>query len=484
MRDGANDVLHLWGGAAGEPDADRVAVAGFRARHDSRGPDVVVTPSYWGGRRRELLAEALLEQGVDAHITDIATDLMAGEPPVTEHCVLVELEPRRMCASRLDYGAGLADSRLVHASGDRLAAIFGATADLLADVSATPSGDSPGTSGDDGEGASAPAGAAGGVRCAGDVFAGNVEFIIAGGAGYLDVVDDVVAGLRRRGHLVYPVPVGELGRVTEPPPEAYPPLAMPPVGLPASGDGAPSPGLPAGGRVRGAVDEPLDIGALRTRAKAGLAASESNRLRAPAGVLAGAMVVAAALIVVVMVTSGGQRPGVVGGEGAGADAVAAAAAGGAGGDGAGAADEAAREPDPPGHVLRHNGIQVTLPMGWRLDDTARPDVLVAVDGGPMRILVTAATVAEGMTLDVLEDGLVARVAGDPTADRVRRDVIDGLEVVVHEERPGDGSVVLWQHRIVGASQLSVGCQWRDATIPQLRPVCGRALRTAGVAEGP
>ena len=64
-------------------------------------------------------------------------------------------------------------------------------------------------------------------------------------------------------------------------------------------------------------------------------------------------------------------------------------------------------------------------------------------------------------------------------DGVRHEVI--VASTSSLRRPPDGSVVLWQHKLVDGWQVSVGCQFRGATIPQVRPVCGRALRSAAVA---
>lgn len=485
----ADATLHLWGPAAVEPDAFDRVIAAHRARHAGRAPQLAVTPSHWGGRRRELLARALLGQGADAGITDIATQLLAAEPPVAAHTILVELEPGRMCVSRLDFGAGTTTCRLTHRTGDRLAIIADLTADLLADDGPTD----------------------------------DVEYIVTGD-------DGVFAGLRRRGHLVFPVPEPELRRIRSGERGSAPDEALGDArdygttapetwdsggGVGANGVEADGSGAndsirathPAAGRDPG-VAPILDVTELRRRARDVEEASASKKLRAPVGVAAGALVIVGFVAVTAILGSGPAGPrddggiaaagiaesGTGGADPGGGAAVEAGEESGeeSGGElGEGSGEESGRdglgEPDREsggdevGHVLRANGIQVTLPPDWEVDAGARPDGLVAVNGGRMRILAIATPVPEGTPLEDLAASIGTRAAADPTADRVRRELVEGIDVVTHEERPGDGTVVYWQHRIVGPWQLSVGCQWRDPTIPQHRPICGQALRSVGVA---
>ena len=181
----------------------------------------------------------------------------------------------------------------------------------------------------------------------------------------------------------------------------------------------------------------------------------------------------------------GEGEGAGGERGGGDDAGGGKHADGAGQGGSrgpdGAPPNSAAAPEARGIELVGNGVRVELPAGWRVDERATAEALVLVDGGTMRVLVSAGEVPWGMDADGIVAGLTAHAAGDPAMDGVRREVIDGLDVVVHEERPPDGSVVLWQHKLVDGWQVSVGCQFRGATIPQVRPVCGRALRSAAVA---
>lgn len=479
-------VLHAWGPAACGPEGDAALIDGFGAV-----PQVVITPSYWGGRRRELFAGELVRRGADPRIGDLATELMGLERPAVGHSFLVEVESGRICVSRLDFDAGLADGRLSFRGGDALEIIRDLVAELLADA-------------DGGDGAD------GGDRIPDD---DDVEFIVAAGD------DRLIADMRRRGWLAFPVPVELLGGAvaradagaaadrrhalhSDVERAGAEPAVVEPSGIDEGRRGGPDRELRHG--TSGAAEAEagpggLDIAALRRRARAQESARRRprSRLHAVPAVAVGAVacLVAAAVIVLIL-------DGPVGG--ALQDEAMVAAAADAGEDPARgeAADSGDVGPDNPptrpgsgggstvpdgsevaaAHQLEGKGVRVELPDRWRIDERATADALVLVDGGPMRILVTAGEVAWGMDADGLAAGLTAHAAGDPTMDRVRRDVIEGLDVVVHEERPDAGSVVLWQHRLVDGWQVSVGCQFRGATIPQLRPVCGQALRTAAVVR--
>ena len=480
-------VLHAWGPAACGPDGDAALIDGFGAV-----PQVVITPSYWGGRRRELFAGELVRRGADPRIGDLATELMGLERPAVGHSFLVEVESGRICVSRLDFDAGLADGRLSFRGGDALEIIRDLVAELLADADGVD-------------------GADGGDRIPDD---DDVEFIVASGD------DRLIADMRRRGWLVFPVPVELLGGAvacadagaaadrrhalhSDVERAGAEPAVVEPSGIDEGRRGGPDRELRHG--TSGAVEPEagpggLDIAALRRRARAQESARRRPRgwLHAVPAVAVGAVacLVAAAVIVLIL-------DGPVGGALQDEAMVAAAADAGEGparGEGADSGDVGpdnpparpgfggdATTPDGPeaaaAHQLEGRGVRVELPDRWRIDERATADALVLVDGGPMRILVTAGEVAWGMDADGLAAGLTAHAAGDPTMDRVRREVIEGLDVVVHEERPDAGSVVLWQHRLVDGWQVSVGCQFRGATIPQLRPVCGQALRTAAVVRG-
>lgn len=463
MRDAPDPrILHLWGSASGGPESDADAIAAFAAAHSGGGPAVVVTPSYWGGRRRELLAAELLRRGFDPRITDIATELMGAEPPTADASVLVEVEAGRVCVSVLDFDSGLAESRITHRCGDATAIIEETAAQLIPEP------------GDE----------------------DTVEYIVA---------DDerLVADMRRRGWLAFPVPIRDLGAHVLPPAqkpsEEVRPVADE-VRRDAVGDDAAT--TSRAGASEGRVD--VDIAGLRRRARE-MADVRGGPPHRGLAALTGAVALVIAVIAVVVIVDGPvgrlwrDHANGSGFSAQGADQIADGAIDGAVDemvDGVapagvtGHADRAGERPSPPStpgrsgsggsEVLEGHGLRAVMPDGWTVDDTAGADALVLVDGGPMRVLISAGPVDPGLGTEGLAAGLAAHAEANPTMDRVRAEVIEDLDVVVVEERPGDGSVVLWQHRIAGAWQVSVGCQFRGATIPQVRPVCGRALRTAEV----
>ncbi|WP_295627484.1 type VII secretion-associated protein [uncultured Corynebacterium sp.] len=471
----ASSVVHLWGPSAREPDGDGELVETLIGDGE---PTLVITPSYWGGRRRELLADEFVRRGIDPPMTDLATEVMALDPPTVSRSFLVEVEPDRMCVSLLDFDTGLADGRLSFHGGDGLAVVRRMAGELL------------GAAADDGTGTATTAGSAdaaetaGSAGSAGDLGdpAGNrsgtsavimddppalddAEFIVAGD-------DLLVADMRRRGWSAFPVPVDELG-----------------VGARTMA----SQSIVSDDAVDHRPIDGLDVAALRSRARA--MADEPRTLRAGSLAVVGALacVACAVAITAVMLIVDGPVGRVWREE----SAMAAAVEEGNGDGGVRAApgdattdraDEAAVPSPDPGpkasggasQELAGHGVRVELPPGWRVDESAGHEALVLVDDGPMRILVTAGEVPVGMTTAELVVGLTAHAAGEPTMNRVRADVVEDMDVVVLEERPGDGSVVLWRHRIVDGWQLSVGCQFRDATIPQVRPVCDGAVVGAGV----
>ena len=64
---------------------------------------------------------------------------------------------------------------------------------------------------------------------------------------------------------------------------------------------------------------------------------------------------------------------------------------------------------------------------------------------------------------------------NPEIGYIRTEQHDGNGFIVHEERPEDGSVVIWHHRMENDRQLSVGCQYRGPIVPQVRPQCTEAV---------
>ncbi|WJY99047.1 hypothetical protein CHAN_02080 [Corynebacterium hansenii] len=442
-------VLHAWGPAARGPEGDAATIDGFDAA-----PDVVITPSYWGGRRRELFAEELVRRGFDPRIGDVATELMGLERPAVGHSFLVEVEPGRICVSRLDFDSGLADSRLSFRGGDAI--------EIIRDVAAELLGAAGDAVGDVGGGHAVGIGDAAGID---DVLdRSDAEFIVAADD------DRLLSDMRRRGWLAFPVPVELLGARRH--------------GSDGdSGDGRVVDGPPA---VED-VPDGLDIAALRRRARDLSRAPRRprHRLLPVPSLAAAALACVIAAVAIVLIVDGPVGA-------AWRDETVVAAAAEEPDGAARPAPEAEPAPTdpaapkagtkPPVRELAGKGVRVEMPEGWRIDAAAGADALVLVDGGTMRVLVSAGRLPAGTDVDALAAGLAEHAEGTPGMDAVRREVLEGLDVVVHEERPADGSVVLWQHRVVDGWQISVGCQFRGATIPQVRPICGEAVRTAAVDE--
>ncbi|WP_448851555.1 type VII secretion-associated protein [Corynebacterium sp. 335C] len=435
-------VLHLWGPAAAGPESDAAAIAAH-VRDAGGPPVVVVAPSYWGAVRRGLLERGLAAAGApDALVTGIDDELRGLEPPLAPRSVLVEVEDGRLAVTDLAFPAGPSRTRLTHAEGPPIDIVLAAA-------------------GFD------PAGVPPAARTAPP----EAEFLVAAAPGH-----PLVGDLRRRGHLAYPVPADLLGtsEVRAPSPQPRDDVPLPAPAPPPEGEGA----EPA----YDGADEPetgvLDIGELRRRARE----APARRLPRvspwlPLGALATAAVAVAAAIVVIFPGPPDAPPASV--------AVAGEAPPAGPSTGAPPPTEAAEpwdlpDPDapPPVHRLEAAGASVELPATWRLDDGAPPGTLAAVDGGPMRVLAAAPPAAPGLTPARLAAGLAEGVAGDPALGPVGRAAVGGVDVVTHEERPGDGTVVLWHHRVVGGRQVSVGCQFRGPAIPHVRPTCDAAVASA------
>lgn len=424
-------VLHCWGPEAGPPEDDAARIAAFLAGHGA--PELVIVPSYWGARRRELLARRLLEAGADPRLCPLAEALTGLEPPLSPRSVLVEVERDRLCLVELDYPGRGGDCRLLHRAGAAVDVVLDAVG---ADVSRPGAG---------------PAEADAGGES-------DLEFIIAAEPGHRLVED-----LRRRGAVTFTVPVPLLAEGVRRPGPAPPPGEDPDPAAPGDPAEPEDPGEADPGRPGDPGDE-LGIARLRARAPRGRPRRAGPARVAPAALagLAAAALVAAAVMLAPEAPAPRPEPP------------------------ARAAAPPRPAPPPPAEPapvrLAGAGVAVTLPAGWREVPGAVPGMLVAHDGGPMRILLTAGGVAADLDPAGLAEALRARAAADPALDRVRLDGAGPAARVVLEERPGDGTVVLWRHRLVDGVQLSVGCQFRGGTVPQIRPVCEAAV--AGAVPAP
>ncbi|APT90028.1 hypothetical protein CSPHI_01840 [Corynebacterium sphenisci DSM 44792] len=433
-------VLHCWGPEAGPPEGDAARIAAFLAGHGA--PELVIVPSYWGARRRELLARRLLDAGADPRLCPLAEALTGLEPPLSPRSVLVEVERDRLCLVELDYPGRGGDCRLLHRDG--------AVVDVVLDAV--------------GVDVSRPGAGPAEADAAGE---SALEFIIAAEPGHRLVED-----LRRRGAVTFTVPVPLLAEgarrtgPTPPPGEAPEPAGPGVPGEPAPADPG-DPGAVAEADPGEAADpgDELGIARLRARVRRGRAVGRSRRAalaRVVPPALAG--LAAAALIAAAVALAPEATPPQP-------DARAPAGT-------AAPARPAPPAAEPAPVRLAGAGVAVTLPAGWREVPGAVPGLLVAHDGGPMRILLTAGGVAADLDPAGLAEALRARAAADPALGRVRLDGAGPAARVVLEERPGDGTVVLWRHRLVDGVQLSVGCQFRGGTVPQIRPVCEAAVSGA------
>ncbi|MBV7294690.1 type VII secretion-associated protein [Corynebacterium sp. TAE3-ERU12] len=113
----APGVLHYWGPHTSDPDGDDEAIA--RALRSCGAVRVVITPSYWGRHRTELL-QAALHEHIDADevpCVPLAEALSRLEAPIAKRSVLAEVEPHRICITELDYDGGTNQSTLLHHTG-------------------------------------------------------------------------------------------------------------------------------------------------------------------------------------------------------------------------------------------------------------------------------------------------------------------------------------------------------------------------------
>lgn len=252
----------------------------------------------------------------------------------------------------------------------------------------------------------------------------DCEFIVAAG-----LKDPMIADLWRRGLLAYPVPVHLLGK-----------------GM--------SGAAPVMEQIVEPVEDALGIDAIRARMRG---AEPEPRSRTSALTAAAAVAVLAAVGAVTWQISqrAGQEeePVVV-------------------------AEEKTVIPESPGPELTERageGFALTMPSTWDVVPEAVEGMLVLHDGGTMRVLATVGERVQGLNLEAVQVGLTEIAETNPEIGYIRTEQHDGDGFIVHEERPEDGSVVIWHHRMENDRQLSVGCQYRGPIVPQVRPQCTEAV---------
>lgn len=438
---------HLWGLAA-PADTAELAVHGPRPLLESM--QTVIVPSYWGAVRQCRLASALLAAELNPYILTLADAVVELDEATVSHSVLVEVEETRVCVTRLS-GNHIA-SRMTHLVGANDSVPLVETVIALA-YQLTIYPDAPQGIPDDVEVSGGR-----GITEYPPRWQEDIEFIVGevppGLANPRRAL--LVDRLRDRGFLVFDCPVSRLGECVNP------------AWLKSIGDA----GI-------GEVEQSEDFAGRRPAARAE-ASSTSNQSTVVSVVAVGLLTVVVLIVgIAAWLISGGivsenegrqkqretshaQAPPVT--------------------------TPPVTTPPPtskpvPGSApvvkLTNAGVEARFPGGWELDSASPLDRLIAVDGGDMRVLVLANPLSQDMTLEHLAAALSSSVAGDETKSAPERRQVLGTDVVVVEERlPSGNSIVLWHHKVMDGTQVSVGCQFRGRTIAPVRPVCDQAVVSA------
>lgn len=438
---------HLWGLAA-PADTAELAVHGPRPLLESM--QTVIVPSYWGVVRQCRLASALLAAELNPYILTLADAVVELDEATVSHSVLVEVEETRVCVTRLS-GNHIA-SRMTHLVGANDSAPLVETVIALA-YQLTIYPDAPQGIPDDVEVSGGR-----GITEYPPRWQEDIEFIVGevppGLANPRRAL--LVDRLRDRGFLVFDCPASRLGECVNP------------AWLKSIGDA----GI-------GEVEQSEDFAGRRPAARAE-ASSTSNQSTVVSVVAVGLLTVVVLIVgIAAWLISGGivsenegrqkqretshaQAPPVT--------------------------TPPVTTPPPtskpvPGSApvvkLTNAGVEARFPGGWELDSASPLDRLIAVDGGDMRVLVLASPLSQDMALEHLAAALSSSVAGDETKSAPERRQVLGTDVVVVEERlPSGNSIVLWHHKVMDGTQVSVGCQFRGRTIAPIRPVCDQAVVSA------
>lgn len=438
---------HLWGLAA-PADTTELGVHGPRPLLESM--QTVIVPSYWGAVRQCRLASALLAAELNPYILTLADAVVELDEATVPHSVLVEVEETRVCVTRLS--GGHIASRMTHLVGaDDSAPLVETVIALAYQLTMYPD---------------APQGIPDDVEVSGG--RGITEYPPRWQADIEFIVGEVPPGLakprralladrlRDRGFLVFDCPASRLGECVNP--------AL----LKCIGDADP-------GEV-----EPLEDFAGRRHAASAEVSSASNQSTVVSVAAVGLLTVVVLIVgIAAWLISGGI---VSENEGrqkqretshAQAPPVTTSPV---------TTPPSTSKPVPdsaPVVTLTNAGVEARFPGGWELDSASPLDRLIAVDGGDMRVLVLASPLSQNMTLEHLAAALSSSVAGDETKSAPERRQVLGTDVVVVEERlPSGNSIVLWHHKVMDGTQVSVGCQFRGRTIAPVRPICDQAVVSA------
>lgn len=438
---------HLWGLAA-PADTAELAVHGPRPLLESM--QTVIVPSYWGAARQCRLASALLAAELNPYILTLADAVVELDEATVSHSVLVEVEETRVCVTRLS--GGHIASRMTHLVGANDSAPLVETVIALA-YQLTMYPDAPQGIPDDVEVSGGR-----GITEYPPRWQEDIEFIVGevppGLANPRRAL--LVDRLRDRGFLVFDCPASRLGECGN--------LAW----LKSIGDAE-----------IGEVEKTEDFAGRRPAARAE-ASSASNQSTVVSVVAVGLLTVVVLIVgIAAWLISGGivsenegrqkqrdtshaQAPPVT------TPPV--------------TTPPSTSKPVPdsaPVVKLTNAGVEARFPGGWELDSASPLDRLIAVDGGDMRVLVLASPLAQDMALEHLTAALSSSVAEDETKSAPERRQVLGTDVVVVEERlPSGNSIVLWHHKVMDGTQVSVGCQFRGRNIAPVRPVCDQAVVSA------
>lgn len=457
---------HLWGLSA--PD-DHTTVDITGPRHLLGSMHTLIVPSYWGVPRQQRLALALLEAELNPYILPLVDAVLELDEPTVSHSVLVEVEPSRVCVTRLS--GELPASRMTHLVTDSDGAALAETVIALA-YQLTVYPEQPLGMPDDVEVSGGR-----GMTEYPPRWQEDIEFIVAEVPPGMATPRraSLADRLRDRGFLVFDCPADRLADPAEPS-LCIPASRSQEVGQVAvaatEGDSA----------AENNRTEIADVeSALSQKSVTKVVTTTGDRKLLPVAIIATLLLMVVAISVVAWkVGDGGSGSSRGSDSDAKGDIIAELPRQ--------APRQAPRQmpPDvsqapelPPEVTLTNAGVAVSFPGGWELDPTSPLDRMTAVDGGDMRVLVLAYPLTATTTLDHVVAGLSSDTAADQTKTAPERRQVMGTDVVVVVERlPSGNSVVLWHHKIVDGVQISVGCQFRGSQIPESHPVCDQAVQSA------
>lgn len=125
-----------------------------------------------------------------------------------------------------------------------------------------------------------------------------------------------------------------------------------------------------------------------------------------------------------------------------------------------------KDPEPPRAVLEQDGLRVTMPSGFHLENL--DDGLLAIGQDPSLRIHLAADPVHSVPAEAVVAQVESTIDADVTLhplDPEQRE--QGQKILRYREVPGDGSEVTWSTWMEFEHQLSVGCHFeKEATMPQ------------------